>query len=264
MIDFLIDLSLMSGLGIFIISTILFSLIIYLITNFLIKDKIKKKHETVGRILFRVAASLLSLILSISFANQRVNYFQIKSSMVAEASIMVDLKIDLDLFDTKKALLIQRKIGDYVLYISEDGWKSVHEDPFNSRPFEIFREINLDIHHLETDTPFQERLKAGMLDDIDQVSDHIQIRLYSSREKSNPLIYTSVFGLVGIMILFAVFQPDRLTIGFLVIYVAFIAIILYFILMMGNPLKGPLQIEPSPFLLLKETIEANAQLEIQR
>ena len=181
MIDFLIDLSLMRGLGIFIISTILFCVIIYLTTNFLIKDKIKKKHETVGRVLFRVAASLLSLI---SFANQRVNYFQIKRSMVAEASIMVDLKIDLDLFDTKEALLIQRKIRDYVLYISEDGWKSVHEDPFKSRPFEIFREINLDIHHLETNTPFQERLKAGMLDDIDQVSDHIQIRLYSSREKN--------------------------------------------------------------------------------
>ena len=264
MIDFLIDLSLMRGLVIFIISIILFSLIIYLTFNFLIKDKIKKKHETVGRILFRVAASLLSLILSITFANQRVNYFQLKSSMVAEASVMVDLKMDIDLFDTKEALGIQRKIRDYVLYISEDGWKSVHEDPFKSRPFEIFREINLDINNLETNTPLQERLKESMLDDIDKVSDYIQIRLYSSREKSNPLIYTSVFGLAGIMILFSVFPPDRLTIGFLFIYVAFIAIILYFILMMGNPLKGPLQIEPGPFLLLKETIEANAQFEMQR
>ena len=264
MIDYLIDLSLTQGLGIFIVTTILFSLIIYLSFNFLIRDSIKKKHETVGRILFRVAASLLSLILSITFANQRVNYFQLKSSLVAEASIMVDLKMDLDLFDTKEALGIQGKILDYVLFISEDGWKSLHEDPFQSRPFEMYREINLDINHLETTTPFQERLKASMLDDIDKVSDYIQVRLYSTREKSNPLIYTSVFGLAGIMILFAVFPPDRLTVGFLFIYVAFIAIILYFILMMGNPLKGPLQIEPGPFLLLKETIEANAQLQIQK
>jgi hypothetical protein len=263
MIDYLIELSLIHGLGIFIVIVSLFSLIIYLTFNFLIKDIIKKKHETVGRVLFRVAASLLSLILSITFANQRVSYFQLKTSMVAEASIMVDLKIDLDLFDTKEALLIQRKIRDYVVYISEDGWKSLHEDPFKSRPFEMFREIYLEIIHLETTTPFQELLKESMLNDIDQISDYIQIRLYSSREKSNPLIYTSVFGLAGIMILFAVFPPDRLTIGFLFIYVAFIAIILYFILMMGNPLKGPLQIEPSPFLLLKETIEANTQLEIQ-
>jgi hypothetical protein len=264
MIDFLIDLSLRTGLGIFIITTISFSLIIYLTFHYLIKDNLKKKHETVGRILFRVAASLLSLILSITFANQRVDYFKLKSSMVAEASIMVDLKMDLDLFDTEEAYLIQNKILDYVLFVSTDGWKSLHEDPFKSRPFALFREIYRDINHLEVKTPLQEKLKENMLNDIDEVSDYIQIRLYSSREGSNPLIYTSVFGLAGIMILFSVFPPDRLTIGFLVIYVAFIGIILYFILMMGNPLKGPLQIEPGPFILLKETIEANAQLEIPK
>jgi hypothetical protein len=264
MIEYLINHSLTQGLGVFIVTTILFSLIIYLFSNYLIKGKIKKKHETVGRTLFRVAASLLSLLLSITFANQRVSYFQIKNSMVAEASVMVDLKMDLDLFDTKEALDIQPKILKYVLFISEDGWKSLHEDPFKSRPFEMFKEINLDINHLETNSPLQERLKERMLDDIDLVSDYIQVRLYSSREESNPLIYISVFGLAGIMILFSVFPPDRLTIGFLVIYVAFIGIILYFILMMGNPLKGPLQIEPGPFILLKETIEANAQLEIPK
>lgn len=264
MIDFLIDHSLTQGLGVFIVATILFSLIIYLFSNYLFKGKIKKKHETVGRTLFRVAASLLSLILSITFANQRVSYFQIKNSMVAEASVMVDLKMDLDLYDTKEALDIQPKILKYVLFISEDGWKSLHEDPFKSRPFEMFKEINLDINQLEANSHLQERLKERMLDDIDLVSDYIQVRLYSSREESNPLIHTSVFGLAGIMILFAVFPPDRLTIGFLFIYVAFVGIILYFILMMGNPLKGPLQIEPGPFILLKETIEANAQLEIPK
>ncbi len=264
MIDFLIEVSMGTGLGILLSITIAFSLIVYLSFHYLIKDNITKKHETVGRILFRVSASLLSLILSITFANQRVDYFKLKSTMVAEASTMVDLKIDLDLFDTDDAYLIQKKVRDYVLYISTDGWKSLHEDPFKSRPFALFREIYEDLIHLETKTPLQEKLKENMLDDIDLISDYIQVRLYSSREGSNPLIYTSVFGLAGIMILFSVFPPDRLTIGFLVIYVAFISIILYFILMMGNPLKGPLQIEPGPFILLKETIEANTQLEIPK
>lgn len=264
MIDFLIDLSLISGLVIFIITIISFSLIIYLTFHYLIKDILKKSHNNVGRILFRVAASLLSLILSITFANQRVSYFQLKTSMVAEASKMVDIVIDIDLFDTEEGNLIKAKIRNYVLYISEDGWKSLQEDPFNSRPFALFREIYLDINHLEANTPLQERLKGNMLNDIDIISDYIQVRLYSSREKSSPLIYVSVFGLAGIMILFSVFPPDRLTLGFLCIYTSFIGIILYFILMMGNPLKGPLQIEASPFLLLKETIETNAQLEIQK
>jgi len=63
--------------------------------------------------------SLLILILSITFAIQRVIYFRLKTLMVAEASIMIDLKMDLDLFDTKEGLLIQSKIRDYVLYICE-------------------------------------------------------------------------------------------------------------------------------------------------
>jgi len=263
MIDFLIDLSLVQGLGIVIVTTITFSLIIYLPFHYLIRSHLKKKHVTVGRILFRVAAALLSLILSITFANQRVDYFKLKSSLVAEASVMVDLKIDLDLFDTKEAYEIQEKIIDYVLFISEDGWKSLEADPFNSRPFTLFREIYLDISNLEANTPLQKGLKENLLNDIDHISDFIQVRLYSSREKSNPLVYTSVFGLAAIMILFSVFPPDRLTIGLLLIYVSFMGIILYFILMMGNPLKGPLQIEPGPFNLLKETIEANAPLKIQ-
>ncbi|MCD6596139.1 MAG: hypothetical protein J7L04_00525 [Bacteroidales bacterium] len=264
MIDYLIDLSLIHGLVIFIFTTISFSLIIYLTFHYLIKDNLKKSHYNVGRILFRVAAALLSLILSITFANQRVGYFQIKSSMVTEASKMVDIVIDLDLFDTEEGNLIKAKIRNYVLYVSEDGWKSLQEDPFHSRPFILYREIYLDINQLEANTPLQERLKENMLNDIDIVSDYIQVRLYSSREKSSPLIYVSIFGLAGIMILFSVFPPDWLTLGFLCIYTAFIGIILYFILMMGNPLKGPLQLDPGPFLLLKETIEVNAQLEIPK
>ncbi len=259
MIDFLIDKSLGTGVVFFVFITIAFGLIIYLSFHFLIKDKLKKNHERVGRTLFRVAASLLALILSITFANQRVEYFKLKNSLEAEASKLVDIHLDLGLYDTQEAQLLQAKIRDYIVYISEDGWKSLENDPFMSRPFVLFREFYVEIYNLEPKTPFQVKLKENLLDDIDLISDYLQVRLYSTRTESNQLIYTSVFGLAVIMILFTVYPPDRITIGFLSLYVAFIGVTLYFILMMSNPLKGPLQIEPGPFLLLKETIEANYQ-----
>jgi len=59
--------------------------------------------------------------------------------------------------------------------------------------------------------------------------------------------------------MFSVFPPDLITVGFLALYIAFIAVVLYFISMMGNPLKGPLQLDPGPFILLKETIETQFQ-----
>ena len=259
MIEFLINQSLGMGLAIFVFITIAFALITYTSFHYLIKDSLHKSHERVGRTLFRVAASLLALILSITFANQRVDYFKLKNSLEAEASKLVDLHLDLELYDTEETILIQEKIRDYIMYISEDGWKSLHKDPFRSRPFVLFQEIYLEINNLEPKTSFQERLKQNLLNDIDLISDYLQVRLYSITTESNHLIYTSVFGLAVIMILFTVYPPDRITIGFLSIYVAFIGVVLYFILMMSNPLKGPLQIEPGPFLLLKETIEANSQ-----
>jgi len=255
MIDLLLDSSIRVGLVVFVLIIIAFSLVIYLTTHYLIKNILSKNHERVGRILFRVAASLLGLILSITFANQRVLYFSIKNSIEAEAAALVDVKVDLDLYNSNETNLISAKIKDYIIYIAADGWQSIEADPFHSRPFVLFREIYTDLNNLEPNTPLQERLKDNMLSDIDRLSDYLQVRLYSFQEKSNPLIYTSIIGLIGIMILFAVYRPDRLSIGLLLVYISFIGIVLYFILMMSNPLKGPLQIEPGPFLILQETIE---------
>ncbi|RLD23715.1 MAG: hypothetical protein DRI71_04660 [Bacteroidetes bacterium] len=256
MIDFLLGISLVSGLMIFLFVISIFSLLVYLTSHYFIKGQLQKNHEKVGRILFRVSASLLGLILSITFANQRVNYFSLKRSIEAEAATIVDIKVDIDLYDNEEAELIKEKLMEYVMHVSTDGWKSLQNDPFRSKAFVLFQDIYVSINHLEVQTPLQTRLKNNMLSDIDHLSDYLQVRLYSFREKSNPLIYTSVFGILGIMILFSVYPPDKLTIGFLLIYVAFIGIVLYFILMMSNPLKGPLMIEPGPFLLIKETIES--------
>jgi len=257
MIEFLLDTSVAIGLGVFVLITISFSLIIYLFSSHLLKDHINKKHEKMGRLLFRVAASLLAFILSISFANQRVYYSKLQNAIEAEASAIVDLKIDLDFYQTAEANEVQDKIIDYVMQVSGDGWQSLQLNPLHSESIILFLEIYSDIQQLEPQTALQERLKGNMLSDIDKISDYLELRLYSSKHEFSPLIYISIFGLAAIMILFTVYPPDRITLLFLSIYVAFIGIVLYFILMMSNPLRGPLQIEPGPFLLLKETIEAH-------
>ena len=257
MIDILYNLSLETGLILFLVITILFGFAIYLTSHFIIRSFIKKNHERVGRTLFRVGASLLGLLLSITFANQRVSYFTLKTTIEAEASKLVDIHIDLGLINSEESSLIQEKVREYVLSISDDGWLTLYEDPFKSRQFVQFLEIYEDINRLEVKDEFENGLKQNLKNDIDQVSDFLQARVYSTRRESNHLIYTSFFGLTVIMILFAVYPPDKITVGFLGVYVAFIGIVLYFILMMSNPLRGPMQIEPGPFIILKETIEAN-------
>jgi len=256
MIDYFLNAGLLPGLVMLVVATISYSLIVYLSTFYIFKAHLQKKHEKIGRILFRVTASLLALILSISFANQRVVFFNIQSSIEAEAAAIVDLKVDLDFFDTDEAHTIREELINYIMHISNDGWKSLEDDPFRSESFNKFLDIYSGIINLEAKTPVQERLKGNLLNDVDKLSDFLQVRLYTSRQKSSPLVYISIIGLAISMILFIVYPPDRITIAFLSLYVAFIGIVLYFILMMSNPLKGPLQIEPGPFLLLQETIES--------
>lgn len=256
MVELLYSLSLETGLILFLVMSILYSFVVYLTFHYIIRSLIKKNHERVGRTLFRVSASLLGLLLSITFANQRVSYFNIKTTIEAEASKLVDIHIDLDLFNSEESKLIQVKVRDYIMSITDDGWLSLYENPFESRQFVQFLDIYEDINRLEVKNDFEKGLKQNLKSDIDEVSDFLQARVYSTRRESNHLIYTSFFGLTVIMILFAVYPPDKITIGFLTVYVAFIGIVLYFILMMSNPLRGPLQIEPGPFLILKETVEA--------
>ena len=257
MTDLLLPIPLYFGLPLFMIFVVVLGALLYVGAHQILKGHIQKQHERVGRVLFRTSASLLGLILSFTFANQRVDYFRLKESLVSEASQIVDIHMGLDMYNTPESDKIQKDIIDYVFYITEDGWKSINEDPFLSRVFSQFYKIYVNIHNLKPENSLQEELRSNLIDDIDEVSDFLQVRMYSTRPEQFNLIYTSVFGLFVIMVLFSVYPPNRLNIMFLCLYNAFIGLLLYFILMMNNPLTGPLQLKAEPFILLKETIESN-------
>lgn len=253
--DLLLKLDLASGLLVFVPLVLIIGISIYLISANLIQPKLQKGQERVGRVLFRVGASLLALILSVTFANQRVDYFKLKNSMEEEAAKLVDIHMELDFFNDPSAGEIQSEIREYIIDITENSWISPHGDALDSIPFRRFREIYWGIVNLQVDSPIHKTIQENMISDCNMVLDRLQIRYYSSPQESNPLLYSTFFGLAAIMLIFGVYPPNRITILFLTLYVAFIGIVLYFIIVMSNPLEGPLQLKGEPFLMLKETIE---------
>ena len=255
MTEILTNISFGAGLLIWVALIVAFCILIYIAFYYFIRGSLKEKHKSIADFFFRFSASLLAFILSISFANQRINYSRLQSSIEEEAAKLVDIHLDLKLFDTEASKLVQIKVRTYIVLIADNGWADFDEDPFASEPILLFREIYQDINYLETNTPFQERLKQKLINNTGEALNALQSKIYSSGFDSKHLISTSIFGLIILMFLFAVHPPDALTIGFLSVYITFIAVVLYFILMMGSPLKGPLQLEPGPFILLKETIE---------
>jgi len=161
MTEILTNTSFGAGLLIWVALIIAFCLLIYIAFHYLIRVYLKEEHKSIAVFLFRFSAGLLAFILSISFANQRLNYSRLQSSIEKEAAKLVDIHLDLKLFDTEASKLIQVKVRSYILLIAENGWTAFNEDPFASEPILLFRDIYQDINYLETNTPLQERLKQG-------------------------------------------------------------------------------------------------------
>ena len=257
MADLLIDLPVAVGLPLFIIFIMTLGTLIHRISYRTLSPHMDKGHERVGRVLFRTSASLLALLVSFTFANQRVDYFKLKNSLELEAAKIVDIYMDLDMYGGSEAELIKNKIRTYIAEISKDDWEAIHVNPFESELFKQFREIYADLHRLPEEGRFQEELKSNITTDVEEVSDYLQQRVYVASQTSSNLVYTSAVGFVIICILFSVYPPDKITDTFLGLYNGFIGFVLYLIIMMANPLEGPLRVKPEPFQLLQQTIESN-------
>ena len=250
--EFFFDWPVVYSLSSFLFVAVLISLFIYLLSYLAIKNELKKRHERTGRVLFRVTASLLGLLLSLSFANQRVNHFKIKDSLESEAAQLVDVWLDLQLYGTPEAIELQEKVKFYIRSILHESIDNESNNPLFGPPTGIFIILYNRVSELEPETQKQKQLKQSLLTDIDEVSDFMQVRSYRSKPEPLILIYIAAFGVLVSSILFSVYRPDRITITFFTLYNSFVAIVLYFIIMMNNPLLGPFKIQNEPFRMIME------------
>lgn len=254
--DFFLDWPLEYSLSSFLFVALVISIIIYKTSYALIKNRLKKNHERTGRVLFRTTASLLALLLSFTFANQRVNYYKIKDSLELEASQLVDIWLDLQLYNTPEADEIQEKLRHYIRSILHEELPT-EENILFTPSAAIYMNLYVRISDLKVENEKQELLKSNLLSDIDEVSDFMQVRGYRSRPQSHDLIYIAGFGFIVSSILFAVYKPERISITFFSLYNAFVAIVLFFIIMMNNPMIGPFKLENEPFHMIIELARMN-------
>ncbi len=246
-----------TSLPAFILVAVICSIIVYLTSHKLIHNSLSKTHERTGRVLFRTTASLLALMLSFTFANQRVSYFKIKDSLESEAAHLVDIYLDLQFYNTPEAEEILEKEKHYIRSILKEGLDFEKDNPFFTSSESIFISFYKNTLELEPATAQQVQLKQNLLADLDAVSDYMQMRGYRSKPEPLNLIFIASFGYLVSAILFAVYKPDKITIGFLSLYNAFVTMVLYFIIMMNNPLMGPLKIQNEPFKILLDIANLN-------
>ena len=250
--DTLLELSVWQGLILIIASVAIPGLIVVSTVRYLVKSRIVKQHERVGRLLFRVSASLLALLISLSYANEKVNYNKVADSLEEEASLIAGVLLKLRIHNSDLSDVARKKLINYVEFTIDDGWNDVINNPYLSKIWGTIVYINIIVHELPEDSNKQKILKTEIVRDIGLITQTLQIRFYSMNFHIPYLSYILVFGLFIVWSFFSVYNLDRLSLFFLSLYNTFIAVLLYFVIMLGNPMVGPLKITPESFTVLKE------------
>jgi len=132
-LEFLLELPLALGLFLFILFISSAGIIVVYLFKKLIGNRMTKQHEKVGRLLFRVIAGLIALLVSLSYANERVQQSKIIDSMEEEAAIIIAVSMRLSQFNSIEAKTAYTKINEYVELTINDNWENIENDPYFSK-----------------------------------------------------------------------------------------------------------------------------------
>lgn len=227
------------------------SIVVIKLSKMLIANKITKQHEKIGRLLFRVTAGLIALLVSLSYANEKVRQTKITDSMEVEASTIITVSMRLTHFDSDEAKNALTHIMNYVEFTIEDDWKNIEKDPFFSKITQSLTKAYKLVLKIPTKNNADEHTKEMILTDLNEIIKLSQIRIYSQNASTPYLIYILLIGLTFMWIFFTVYKVDVISVTFLTLYNTLIAVLIYFVFSLSNPLIGPLKVKPESFILVK-------------
>jgi uncharacterized integral membrane protein len=256
MLDPFLELSVINGLLTMVLGTVVPGIVFIFFVRKMVIPGLRKQHERVGRLLFRVSASLLALLISLSYANEKVNYDKVVNSLEEEAAVITTVMLKLKIHRTQLAEEIREGLMEYVQFTIDDRFERAVDNPYYSKMWATMIRLNIFARELESNTEKQKMLKESIIVDINQITSTLQVRFYSTKFKLPYLTYILGFGLVVVWSFFSVYRFDTISVVFISLYNTFIAVLMYFVIMLGNPMTGPLKIAPESFnILLKMGID---------
>ncbi len=248
---FLLELPLWLGLFIVVCIITISGLIVVTQVKKRIQHKLTKQHVGVGRILFRVTAGLIALLISLSFANERMEQYKIIDSMEMEASYLVNVAINLNMLKSAESVTLKENIIAYVNSTIEEQWENVQINPFYSNTSKFLVAAKKIAYQLPVRNRDEDKIKNDIIEDLNQAIIFMQVRIYSQNTLTPYLIYILFLGLIIMWVFFTVYNLDIISLTFLSLYNIFIAVLIYVVFMMSNPLIGPLKIDAHSFSIIK-------------
>ena len=257
MIDFL--LSLPTWLGSFV--SILFAtgagITIYFVSYKLISKYQKEDLKDPTSNFFRVIGLLVSVMVSLAFAEVIVEIRAIENAIEREAVAISDASTDLELFAAGETHKTRALLVDYLQAVIDDDWPELANDRLGRRPSELRNEIFDSVMKLEPETAAQKELWSRIVTDIDTISDYRLIRLDNALAEPPVYIYVVFFGFLVTMACFGSYRPQGPLVVLVSLYTVFVGLVLYMILALSDPFQGGFGIDPITFESLVKSLRAD-------
>lgn len=252
MIEFLLSLSTFSGsLFAMSLSTVL-GLVVYVVSYKLILKYQTEDLKDPTSSLFRVIGMLVSLMLSLAFADVIVELRSIENAIEREAVAISDTFNGLRRFDAEKTRGIQTILIDYAQAVIDDDWPALADDRLGQRTDDLNKQLQQSATELEPTTEAQKQLWSRILNDLDAASDYRLIRLDNALAKPPVYLYVVFFGFLLTMACFGAYRPQGPLVTLVSMYALFVGLVLYLILALSDPFQGGIGVDPTTFEYLVE------------
>jgi hypothetical protein len=228
---------------------------VYVISYRLLAKSQPKEVRRATSGLFRVIGILVSLFLSLTFADVVLELNQIEGAIEREAVMIVDIHRDLSRYDSDRARKAQALLVEYTQAVIEHDWPALADDRLSEEARALLWQLEDETLHLETTTSVQQILRPRINSDVDEISDLRLVRLEQALAKPPLFLIVVIFGFLATMVCFGPHQPNRLTITLLSLYTLLVGLVIYMILAFSDPFQGATGIKPTAIEFVLEQIQ---------
>jgi len=257
LIEQILHLPVIAGALLLMAITTLIGLLVYFFSyRYLAMSQTKEARRATSG-LFRVIGVLVSLFLSLTFADVMLELNQIEASIEREAVMLQDIHRDLARYDTARGLRAQSQLVEYIQAVIKYDWPALADDKLSKEAGKILLELEDEVLQLQDETEIQRILRPRIISDVDFVNDLRLTRLEQALAKPPLFLIVVVFGFLVTMACFGPHPPSRLTVGLLTMYTSLIGLVIYLILAYSDPFQGATGIDPASLEYVLEQITSN-------
>jgi hypothetical protein len=195
--------------------------------------------------LFRVIGVLVSLVLSLTFNDVVQEWGDAENAIKSEVAGISDTLGALDQYGPAETAEARSALLDYTQSVIDDDWPALADDDLSEQTTELFQQAVRVVFALDPADSFQRELRTRTLDDLDVISDDRQGRLNAALGTPPAYGLVILLGLLITVSFFGVYRPQPPLVSFLVLYTAFVGLMLYLILALSDPFQGGIGLNPT-------------------